>query len=144
VEPGHALTGTTPWHAVKDLPERPAVCYLSEVSHIHDGRAYCFGGGMYVDPVFPPYEVRAIVGCEPSSTTPFDATLPPPQAIDYYGRLDVPTHSTVETGASVVLGFRIQAFVTRAYTAGLSGLSTGNPRVAGLWAPDGSAASWPL
>ncbi|MCW2945148.1 MAG: amino-acid racemase [Actinoallomurus sp.] len=144
VEPGHALTGTTPWHAVNDLPERPAVCYLSEVSHIYGGRAYCFGGGMYVDPVFPPYEVRAIVGREPSSTTTLDATLPPPQAIDYYGQLDVPTHSTVETGASVVFGFRIQAFVTRAYTAGLSGLSTGNPRVAGLWAADGSVVSWPL
>jgi len=62
VEPGHALTGTTPWHAVEDLPELPAVCYLSEVSHHYGGRAYCFGGGMYVDPVFPPYQVRAVAG----------------------------------------------------------------------------------
>jgi predicted amino acid racemase len=57
VEPGHALTGTTPLHAIRDLPELPAVLYLTEVSHHHAGRAYCFGGGMYIDPVFPPYRV---------------------------------------------------------------------------------------
>ena len=34
VEPGHGLTGTTPLHAVEDLPEIPAVVYLSEVSHL--------------------------------------------------------------------------------------------------------------
>ena len=41
-EPGHGLTGTTPLHALRDLPEVPAVCYVSEVSHLHAGRAYCF------------------------------------------------------------------------------------------------------
>ena len=35
------------------LPEVPAVCYVTEVSHLHAGRAYCFGGGLYIDPVFP-------------------------------------------------------------------------------------------
>ncbi|MGO4831351.1 AAA family ATPase, partial [Rhizobiaceae sp. 2RAB30] len=50
-EPGHGLTGTTPLHALEDLPEGPAVVYLSEVSHLHGGRAYCFGGGLYIDPV---------------------------------------------------------------------------------------------
>ncbi|WP_037578059.1 alanine racemase [Phaeacidiphilus oryzae] len=142
VEPGHALTGTTPWHAVSDLPELPAVCYLSEVSHHHGGRAYCFGGGMYVDPVFPPYQVQAAVGHDPDGATLLDATLPPAQAIDYYGQLH-PTGHAPEIGASVVFGFRIQAFVTRAYTAGITGLSTGTPRVAGIWSADGSATSWP-
>ena len=33
VEPGHGLTGTTPAHALDDLPELPAVAYVSEVSH---------------------------------------------------------------------------------------------------------------
>ncbi len=45
VEPGNGLHGTTPLHAVEDLPEVPAVLYLTEVSHLHGGRAYCFGGG---------------------------------------------------------------------------------------------------
>jgi predicted amino acid racemase len=67
VEPGHGLTGTTPLHAVEDLPEVPAVAYVTEVSHFHASEAYCFGGGLYIDPVFPPYQVRAVVASEPTS-----------------------------------------------------------------------------
>jgi predicted amino acid racemase len=143
VEPGHALTGTTPWHAVQDLVERPAVCYVSEVSHHYGGRAFCFGGGMYVDPVFPPYQVRALVGREAGATSLLPATLPPPSAIDYYGQLDLTDAPPVEAGDTVVFGFRVQAFVTRAFTAGIEGISTGRPRVAGIHASDGSQASWP-
>jgi predicted amino acid racemase len=142
VEPGHALTGTTPWHAVEDLPELPAVCYVSEVSHHYAGRAYCFGGGMYVDPVFPPYQVRAVVGHAADDTRLLDATLPPPEAIDYYGQLDL-ADGAAELGDTVVFGFRIQAFVTRAYTAGVAGLTTGDPRLTGIWSADGSSTTWP-
>ena len=142
VEPGHALTGTTPWHAVEDLPELPAVCYVSEVSHHYAGRAYCFGGGMYVDPVFPPYQVRAVVGHAADDTRLLDATLPPPEAIDYYGQLDL-AGGAAEVGDTVVFGFRIQAFVTRAYTAGVAGLTTGDPRLTGIWSADGSSTTWP-
>src|SRR4051812_48817091 len=143
VEPGHALTGTTPLHAVEDLAELPAVCYLSEVSHFYEGRAFCFGGGMYVDPVFPPYQVRAVVGRDGGSAEVLDATLPPPSAIDYYGQLDLDGHPGVSVGDSVVFGFRIQAFVTRAYTAGISGLAAGAPQVAGIWGSTGHTVSWP-
>jgi predicted amino acid racemase len=142
VEPGHALTGTTPLHAVEDLPELPAVCYVTEVSHHYGGRAYCFGGGMYVDPVFPPYQVRAVVGRSPDDTRLLNAELPPPEAIDYYGQLDL-AGGAADVGDTVVFGFRIQAFVTRAYTAGVAGLSTGDPRLAGIWSADGSSATWP-
>lgn len=143
VEPGHALTGTTPWHAKQDLPELPAVCYVSEISHLYQGRAYCFGGGMYVDPVFPPYQLHAIVGRDANATATLDATVPPPSAIDYYGQLDLTGQSQVGVGDTVVFGFRIQAFVTRAYTAGISGLDDGKPVVEGIWSADGSANSWP-
>ena len=34
LEPGHGLTGTTPLHARTALPERPAMLYLTEVSHL--------------------------------------------------------------------------------------------------------------
>ncbi|MDV3125303.1 alanine racemase [Mycobacterium sp. 21AC1] len=137
VEPGHALTGTTPLHAVRsDLPEVPAVCYLTEVSHSYGGRAYCFGGGMYIDPVFPDYQLHAMVGTDPDGLRHVPATVPPPSAIDYYGQLhaDGPIPAA---GASVVFAFRVQAFVTRAQTAGVAGISTGNPRVAGIWSADG-------
>lgn len=143
-EPGHALTGTTPLHAVRDLPERPAALYLTEVSHLHEGRAYCFGGGMYIDPVFPPYELTALVGSEPSveALRRVHAELPDPGAIDYYGQLrsdDGPPRG----GESVVMGFRIQAFFTRAYVAGLHGVETDNPTVAGLWDGTGRQVEWP-
>jgi predicted amino acid racemase len=143
VEPGHALTGTTPLHAVRDLVELPAACYLSEVSHVYDGRAFCFGGGMYVDPVFPPYQIQAVVGRNAESTRLLDATLPPPEAIDYYGQLDLTNQPDVAPGDSVVFGFRIQAFVTRANTAGVTGLAAGTPAVAGVWSAAGSQTSWP-
>jgi predicted amino acid racemase len=143
IEPGHALTGTTPLHAVReDLPELPAVCYVSEVSHFARGRAFCFGGGMYVDPVFPPYQERALVGSDPGGLVELDATLPPATAIDYYGQLDPDAHA-VAAGDTVLFGFRIQAFVTRGYTAAVSGIASGTPTVHGIWRADGSATTWP-
>jgi predicted amino acid racemase len=130
VEPGHGLTGTTPLHAVRELEELPAVCYLTEVSHVHDGRSYVFGGGLYIDPVFPDYRVRALV-----DGRLVDATIPPPSMIDYYGRLD----GALPTGTTAIFGFRIQAFVTRAYVAGVRG-----GEVTGIWTGDGKEARWPL
>lgn len=146
VEPGHALTGTTPWHAVTtgddDLPEIPAAVHVSEVSHHHGGRAYFFGGGLYVDPVFSPRPLEALVGSDPDGLARLGAELPPREAIDYYGQLDQ-QRGTAAAGDTVILGFRGQVFVTRAYTAGITGISTGNPQVAGVWASDGSPVAWP-
>jgi predicted amino acid racemase len=145
VEPGHALTGTTPWHAVEDLPELPAVAYLTEVSHHHAGRAYCFGGGLYVDPVLGEYPTHtgALAGRDAGDLNPVRAELPPASAIDYYAQLDAPSGAIPAVGDSVVFGFRVQAFVTRAYVAPIRGISTGSPEVAGLWYTNGQAAGWP-
>jgi predicted amino acid racemase len=136
VEPGHGLTGTTPLHAVRDLEELPAACYVTEVSHLHGGRAFCFGGGLYVDPVFPDYPLRALLA-DGDDRRLVDAAIPPPAAIDYYGQL-VYGDRAPRTGATVVFGFRIQAFVTRAYVVGIRG-----GEVAGIWHGDGREASWP-
>ena len=135
VEPGHGLTGTTPLHAVQDLPEQPAVLYLSEVAHIHRGVPLCFGGGLYIDPVFGDYQVRAVVAHDPSevSTEPVPVDMPAPAAIDYYARLHPDERRTVAEGATVVFGFRVQAFVTRTFVVGVGGVSAGRARVAGVW-----------
>lgn len=138
VEPGHGLTGTTPLHAVKELPELPAVLYLTEVSHHYAGRAYCFGGGMYVDPVFPPYPIRAYVDGEL-----VDAMLPDPSTIDYYGQLFRGERPLPAQGETVVFGFRIQAFVTRAYVTAISGVADGRPHLDGIWNVHGEAVNWP-
>ncbi len=141
VEPGHALTGTTPLHACEDLPELPAVVYLTEVSHNHAGRAYCFGGGLYIDPVFPDYPLHAVVSATPTTSRQAlrAVEIPPSAAIDYCGMID----GEARVGDLVVFGFRPQAFVTRAYTVGVSGLRAGTPAVGAIYDSWGRAIDWP-
>ena len=142
-EPGNGLHGTTPLHAVEDLPERPAVAYLTEVSHQHAGKAYCFGGGLYIDPVFPDYDVQAIVGRDPSQASRRSVEIPDSQSIDYYGMIDAAGSSAPQTGDSVVFGFRGQAFVTRAFVAGISGIASGRPTVSTIENIFGQREAWP-
>ncbi len=147
VEPGHGLTGTTPLHALEDLPELPAVVYVTEVSHLHHGEAYCFGGGLYIDPVFPEYQVKAVVAREPTSAERAlrSVEIPPPAAIDYYGMIDVSSgHDPIKVGDTVIFGFRPQAFVTRAYTVGIAGLAGDDPRVEQVHDAFGRPVEWPL
>jgi predicted amino acid racemase len=145
VEPGHGLTGTTPPHAFADLPEEPAALFVSEISHQAGGRAFCFGGGLYVDPVFEPYEMEALVAEAEGEDAQFPvaAEVPPPEAIDYYGMLTPPDGRRLAAGATVIFGFRIQAFVTRAPVVGVAGVGGGNPGVAGIWRQDGTAVELP-
>src|ERR1700727_2185673 len=145
VEPGHGLTGTTPLHVADDLPEIPAVVYLTEISHLSGGEAFCFGGGLYIDPVFPNYQVKAIVGREPRTDAAAlrPVEIPPPDAIDYYGMIDAMGATKPAPGDSVVFGFRPQAFVTRAFVAGVAGLSTGKPVVESISHSSGAKAHWP-
>ena len=144
VEPGHGLTGTTPLQAVQDLPELPAVAYVSEVSHQHGAEAYCFGGGLYIDPVFPDYPVHAIVAREPTAAESalLPVEIPPPAAIDYYGMIDG-SNRMPAVGETVVFGFRPQVFVTRAYSVGIAGLASGAPVVETVHDAFGRPADWP-
>jgi predicted amino acid racemase len=143
VEPGHGLTGTTPWHASEDLIEDPAIAYISEVSHIWNNEAYAFGGGLYVDPVLSGAKTSAIIVVDPESGIARNPTLsvqmPAPDAIDYYCTIPIGDTRNVAIGNTVVFGFRPQVFVSRGLTAGISGLSSGTPKVEGIWAADGSA-----
>lgn len=146
VEPGHGLTGTTPVHAVRDLPEVPALLYLSEVAHLHQGTPMCYGGGLYIDPVFEDYEVRALLAGDPQelSQEPVPAEMPDPAAIDYYTRLFPPKNRVTKEGASVIFGFRIQAFVTRARIVGIAGVARGAPEAVGCWNSFGQPLSLPV
>jgi predicted amino acid racemase len=141
VEPGHGLTGTTALHRVRDLAELPAVAYLSEVSHHHGGQAFVFGSGFYIDPIFPDYQVRALVGRDLASATEVDAELVPPSMIDYHAMLEQPR--PLATGETALFGFRPQIFVTRALVAPIAGVASGAPRCAGIYAPDGHQVVWP-
>lgn len=144
-EPGNALHGTTPLHAVEDLPEDPAVLYLTEVSHHHGGSAFCFGGGLYIDPVFPKYDVRALVSSQPTTAPNALASveIPDYSAIDYYGMIDATGPNRPKTGDTVIFGFRGQAFVTRANIVGISGVATGTPAVTTIENIFGEVTGWP-
>lgn len=150
-EPGHGLTGTTPLHAVEDLVELPAVAYVSEVSHIWNDSAYVFGGGLYADPVLGGAATSALVispGSRASAAVPRPVEMPAANAIDYYATIPL-GHSArsgapVSVGDTVIFGFRPQAFVTRALTASVSGISTGSPRVDGVWSASGAAPLTPV
>lgn len=145
-EPGNGLHGTTALHVVEDLPELPAVLYLTEVSHLSGGKAYCFGGGFYIDPIFPDYDVKAIVAAEPTTAASAlrSVEIPPPSAIDYYAMIDAGGAAAPKPGDTAVFGFRGQAFVTRAYVVGVSGISKGTPNVETIENGFGETAAWPV
>jgi len=138
VEPGHGLTGTCPQHLSESEPETPAALYLSEISHHYGGRAYCYGGGLYIDPVFPAYQVRALVSSGPGDGVEVAAEIPPAGAIDYHGMLDQP-EGELPVGASVVFGFRIQAFFARCPVIGVRGVREGRPHAETGSDPDGAS-----
>lgn len=145
VEPGNGLHGTTPLHAIEDLPELPAVLYLTEVSHQHGDLAYCFGGGLYIDPVFPDYDVKALVSSTPTTDAQAlrSVEVPPPAAINYYGMIRTRPKDLVKPGDTVVFGFRGQSFVTRANVAAISGISSGAPKVVSIEDCFGRPVAWP-
>jgi hypothetical protein len=88
-----------------------------------------------VDPVFDAYDTRALVAADPEdvSTEPVPLDMPDPAGIDYYARLHPPASRIVKEGDTVLCGFRVQAFVTRAWVVGVTGSGTATPAVAGVW-----------
>jgi predicted amino acid racemase len=143
VEPGHGFTGTTPLHAVAELVERPALVYLSEISHFANGSAYCFGGGLYqcVDTIPGPLEALVGRGPDEALSQRAVAHLTEYQTIDFYGRLTVNEDTTVHPGDSVVFCFRPQIFYTRALVAPVSGIASGKPKIEGLFDSQGRSVT---
>ncbi len=127
-EPGHALTGTTPLHAVGEEPEVPAAVYVSEISHHYGGKVYCFGGGLY-----PRSRAEtALVGASWGKLQRLAIEQLPADAIDYYGTLCPPAGAAPRIGETVLMAFRMQSFTSRSYMALVSG-----GRLAHLYDPVG-------
>jgi predicted amino acid racemase len=152
-EPGHALTGTTPQVLSPEAhsPEKSAIVYLNEVSHLFGGKAYVFGGGFYAcdtgvmlgdDSRYRgrPWVPHAFVGRTPE--TIMDQKVPVDKnsffgradnATDYYGGTLIPDGpSDIRVGDTVIYGFRPQAFTTRANVAVVENVD-GEPRVLGIF-----------
>ncbi|MFE4520874.1 YhfX family PLP-dependent enzyme [Cytobacillus firmus] len=126
-EPGHALTGTTPLHAYRDLPEKPAIVYVTEVSHQDQEQYYVIGGGYYGR--------SHLTGCLVGNNEKdilnqyVTAIEPAPEAIDYYGAIEKPNGFQVSEGDTAVFSFRTQVFVTRAHIALVKGIQSGKPEL---------------
>ncbi|GAA2984133.1 MULTISPECIES: YhfX family PLP-dependent enzyme [Streptomyces] len=134
-EPGHALTGTTPLHALDPgQPEKPAYVYVSEVAHtLDDGRPAIYGGGFYNRS-----HIRSAL--LPRTGVRLGVQTAPAENIDYYRLLDTPTRAAdVRVGDTALLAFRTQIFVTRSTVAVVSGLASGSPRLNGLYDAHGRA-----
>lgn len=132
-EPGHALTGTTPLHAVDHRqPEAPGYVYVTEVAHtLADGRPALRGGGFY-----PRAGIAEALLPRTGARLPVQHT--PAENIDYYRLLDPPPAGRgVRAGDCAVLAFRTQMFVTRSRVAVVSGLSAGAPRLDAVYDPLG-------
>lgn len=130
-EPGHGLTGTTPYHAAMGTSseELPAVVYLSEISHNYDGLGYCYGGGYYRRG----HLKDALVGTDLESAVKVGAIPPTDESIDYHLQLK----ETFPVSSPVVMSFRTQIFTTRSDVAIVKGLKTGNPVIAGIYTATG-------
>lgn len=131
-EPGHALLGTTPLHAVSDQPEKPAILYITEVSHIYQGKAYTFFGGYYRRSHMRELALFSSLGEEKGI---FRAEEMDAESIDYYGSFNA--SKQVRTGDICIYAFRTQIFTTRSQVVLLDGLSQGKGRIAGIYDSQG-------
>jgi predicted amino acid racemase len=129
-EPGHALTGTTPLHAVRDLPELPAMVYISEISHCMGEKAYTYGGGFYRR---SNVEKALVVNAkDPAQRVVVDADEPIAEMIDYYGTIDA-GDKNLHVGDTVLYAFRTQIFMTRSSVALVAGIQSGKPELVGIY-----------
>ena len=124
-EPGHGLTGTTPYHVGHEQPEKSCIAYVSEISHNFDGLAYCYGGGFYRRS----HVENALVGRDASNLRSVKVVPPSVEAIDYHFGLD----QACAVGETVIMAFRFQVFVTRSDMVLIEGVSSGNAAVASVW-----------
>ena len=130
MEPGHALTGTTPYHAAHpNAIERCGYVYVSEVSHCLDAHAFCYGGGYYRRG----HLHEALVGTSLDDARRMRAFPPGDESIDYYIELS----DSADVGEGVLMCFRSQMFVTRSEVVVASGISSGSPRIEGFFDTQG-------
>lgn len=124
-EPGHALTGTTPFNSKNLEGEIPGIIYVSEVSHNLDEKSYCYGGGHYRRSGIN----SVLVGKNYENMKRCSVDPPTMESIDYYFELS----ENNNVGDTVIGAFRTQIFVTRSSVALVEGIKTKNPKVVGIY-----------
>ena len=135
-EPGHGLTGTTPLHKYCDQPERPAYVYVSEISHMFEGRGFCYGGGHYRRS----HMENVLVGKDRENAKLMKVIPPTDESIDYHYEIK----GDCEIGDCALMAYRTQVFTTRSHVAVVKGIQSGDPSVLGIYDPFGERVrySW--
>ncbi len=129
-EPGHGLTGTTPYHAEHpEAAEKTAYVYVSEISHAVGDSSFCFGGGHYRRG----HLQNALVGTCLEDAALVPAVPPTDESIDYHFELK----NRCKVGECALMCFRTQMFVTRSEIAVVEGLHSAKPRLAGIYDVNG-------
>jgi len=128
-EPGHALTGSTPFHINNRGVEQPAMLYVSEVSHQDNEHTYVFGGGFYNRS-----QAKKAMVYPRQTSQAYELEIIPhkAEAIDYYGVLKR-EQEPLTKGDTVIYAFRTQVFVTRSEVVLVEGLTQKNPRIVGVY-----------
>ncbi|WP_085505744.1 alanine racemase [Thalassobacillus devorans] len=124
-EPGHAFTGTTPLHISTHHPERPAMIYVSEVSHKFNDLSYVFGGGFYARS----HVQHALVGKRITEMAKVNVIPANPENIDYYGTLQ---STDLQVGDTALFSFRTQVFVKNSQVVIVENLES-NPKILGVF-----------
>lgn len=150
-EPGHAFTGTTPWHAFENLEEIPAWVYVTEVSHTSADRAYSFSGGLpqsgYYGFFTPRYHQAFLYALVEKDGTQRTIFAEPPHLVndvqawpDFYTTLHQTADFSLEVGDTVVFGFRPQVYVSRSTVTVVEGLGgkSRNAKVVGTFDRNGN------
>jgi predicted amino acid racemase len=135
VEPGHGLCGTTITQMLLGSAlERPAYVWVTEVSHIYKGKGYAFGGGLWslmTGLYGDEWPKPMAVGRDPEEAKGNVLDYAHiDQIIDYH--LPIAQGDRCRVGDTVVFPIYTQAQMTRAYTAAVSGVQSGELVVRGL------------
>ena len=135
-EPGHGLTGTTPLHKYSDQPERPAYVYVSEISHVFNGRGFCYGGGHYRRS----HMENVLVGNNREHAKLMKVIPPTDESIDYHYEIS----GECKAGECALMAYRTQIFTTRSHVAVVKGIQSGDPSLLGIYDPFGERVrySW--
>ena len=131
-EPGHGLTGSTPYHKYNNGVELPAMVYVTEVSHNLLDKGYCYGGGHYRRS----HMENALVGDSLENSKMIKVIPPTDESIDYHFELS----ERCKVSDTVVMAFRTQIFVTRSNVALVKGIKDGNPEIVGIYDSQGEKA----
>jgi predicted amino acid racemase len=134
VEPGAALVGSGRFHALLDMPERPAQVHVSEITHHWNGNAYAIGGGFNFvwDMAGTLLPLRGLVGRTLDQARE--------QALEFRGSPWYDMHGlfadeerVARAGDTLLFVHLAQAMVERCYVAAVSGISRGEPTFEALF-----------